>query len=478
MKLKGWQDFCEVVLQIASTISGGENPSPNAGFWQPDAHRTTWQAPGAVPGSPGYGEWAGPSTPDPFQNWESLPWFDVKCDAMGLSSTTGFTPYEWNASPGTLSATLYDPEIIYSPIGPPGALDDIGIDTPIRILVRWTPDSVPVEVALWSGLIRTITHSFEPDGPHISTIAASEATEIYGRTNPPELTTLTGVQTTKARLATIHDRSDRPGALPYPTMADGDGLSLVTDNLAQNVWQELCLAVNSNGAVTVTRTEGNTPRAHGIYPAVDPATLQFAHTIGMECSPADEPPSLKNPNAGRWLPDDGTGSNWLPDGATPGSPGYAEWVTYDPLVVSPTALSLTLDIGGIANDISVAPEGGTAATAFDAGSAARWGHHSFTRHDLKMEQPGAQTVADRILERLAWAAYHCAALPFPMLGVRDLWAFVGEQNALQAGDWFHLNWDDPQVVADVLVCQVTHSIEPDSWTVEVTGELHNLVTGS
>lgn len=479
-------EHATVTLEIASVSALG---GLEGAFWQPDGHGSLWQADGSPdPTAAGYGEWLPDITSDPHKDWESLPWWPVECDQQVISTTTGFAPYEWNADPGTMSVTLWDPKVIYSPIGPVGLLDDIGIDTPIRVKVTgpgkpWTA-ARPFTI-LWAGLIRRVVHSITVDGQQVTTINASEAIEIYGRVNPVALTVPAPMQDLKGRTLAIHNRSDKPASIPDPDTSanlrtEGQGTQFhPADDLHDNVWQEMAHAINVHGLVA--------------------GQLLYPYT--MQTTGAADPPIVGTPRATAIDPIYRTTDGWYPIAKNVQVRPYctAETAPGPTYAISPTSLIVTHSLDGVANlvDLAVAGWANSAKSYSDQVSRDRWGTHTYTRHDLKLVQDATfrdQLGAD-ILARVKQAVYSVEGLEFPVTNERDLTCLVGApvyayaiadpgntyKQWLRAngsvccpGEWWPLHWSNPSLTAWLLICSVAHNITPTSWTVTVGAEIAGL----
>lgn len=469
-----WQKHAKVTVEIAS-ITG--DMGLEAAFWQPDAHGSLWQPAAPDPASVGYAEWVEDLQTDAKANWETLPWFSVHCDQQSISCSTGFEPYGWNAEPGTLQANLIDPKVIYFPLGPIGELDDIGIDTPIRVKVEEL--ATHKTRILWAGLIRQIVHRHSVDGAHLTTITGSEVTQIYGRTNPAALTTPAPQNTYTGRAKDIHDRSDMPNLFPYPTIhpiLDPDGSIHPADDLHENVWQEMAHMHNVHGMITIESkypvrlaasyiTNLGTPRVMGSPPysyAPDVRELQIIQVRPYCSDPMNGAPTITAP-----------------------------------LAISPTAFDLTHSLDGLANDIDLAVVGaeGSGRHFTDQTSIDQWGRHTYTRHDLKLIDVGGsggalQTLGDRMLTRAKDSVYSLETLEFPCRSPRDLRALVGfpvytlntgtqmywrQTGALCApGESWCIVWESPAFTAYLNIGTVTHEIAPEVWNVRVAGELRNI----
>lgn len=458
-----WQDHATVTVQIGSV--SGSPYAATAGWWQPDIHAPkNWMAAGAVPTDPGYGVWIADVTTDPSQNWDTIPWFDVHCDQMAIDTSAGLSPYEWNANSGSLTVSLYDDAILYTPYGPPGDLDDIGIDTPIRIKVEFTSMGTAFTQVLWAGFIRSISHAISVGGLHTTTIRASDIIEMYGRTNPLALTTNAPIELLTQRVARIHGRADRPYMFPAPLIPSGETWYLQADDLSENVWSEMCLAINSGALMATVTIYGRTPRLTATSVAV-PTSGGFYDqmrrlTISRNCTRPEGPANVT-----------------------------------EPVSVSPTSMSLNHSLDGLANVVSIAVADGppgSAATASDSASITAYGEHSYTRHDLKIinghTPPYEPMVADRVLARLADGTYRLDALTFPISTVRDLAVLVGQRDLgiptgggyflMQPGLWLTLAWDEPTVNGRLMVTGVEHHLTADSWECTLSGELHQVTTSA
>lgn len=479
----GWQDYATVTVEIAS-VSGMPSGGEHAGYWQPDAHGSLWQPPAPDVAAAGYAEWSPDVVRDPHSDWETLPWFVVKCDQSQIDTSTGFAPYEWNASPGSMTCVLWDASIQYSPIGPTGLLDDIGIDTPIRIKatgpgIPWLTSGSPFTI-LWAGMIRQIVHRVSPNGQHVTTISASEAVEVYGRTNPVALTTSRPVEQVTPRLNAIHDRSDRPLALPYPTTyyIPQKGLQHPVDDLHDNVWQELCAAMNVHGAVTAqltyprnvtTNTNGQPLKGSPMATAIDPIwALRTQQTYPIHSWVQVRP----------YCSDTLVGKTVKAISA-----------------IAPTELSITHNLDGVANDLdlAIANLDGSAQNFKDQASIDHWGRHTYTRHDLKLNPasgpPNLTILGADMLTRTKDAVYAIDNMTFPVTCPRDLLCLVGGgvYNVQSGSDWFRNNtevcapgevwflvWDNPAVTAYLMLTSVAHSISRNEWTVTLSAELQSV----
>ena len=244
-----WDPWCWLQVQIA-TVSGSTGDPTRVGYWQDaapdtaDERYTTWVADSVVPPAEGaavphgYGEWTGGTTGTKWaKDWSTISWRAVDCDLTSAQFSTGNAPWDWNASPGNGTLQLTDPDHTYFPGGPgsPGGwFDDIGVNTPIRVVANLTDkfDQVPANAAkrypyrvLITGLIRAIEHDMTPDGSGATTIHFSEPHVVYGRVNPPATSVPVATQL-NIRLKQIHDLSDDPltGIMEYPGVIRGHGL--------------------------------------------------------------------------------------------------------------------------------------------------------------------------------------------------------------------------------------------------------------
>lgn len=472
-----WRDYADVTVEIAS-LSGLPGASgSDAAYWQPDGHGTLWQPEGAVSGAPGFGEWVEGFISEPHKDWETLPWFSVECDMSVIETSTGFSPGEWNASPGSLSVTLWDAFIQYTPIGPTGLLDDIGIDTPIRIKVtgKGLPWSAQYPYTIiWAGLIRRVAHRHTPDGTHITTINAAEMIEVYGRTNPVALASPVPSQNLDDRTKWIHDRSDKPNGFPYPdTTSATAGAQFAPDDLHDNVWQEMCAVINAAGSVA----------AQTLYP-------------WLIYQPDATPPNIGSPRATALNPV--RAPNNLPNQY----PTYIQVRPYCSVpigdesalqysAIAPGELAITHSLEGVANDIDLAIAGwdGSAKDYIDQPSVDRWGRHTYTRHDLKLTQSATarDALGAAILKRSAQAVYSVDALEFPVTTPRDLSALVGvpayvydsglggyyrvNNKICQPGEVWLLIWREPKIECYLALTSVAHSIDRDNWKVTIAAEM-------
>lgn len=460
-----WQDFATVDVEISS-LSGSSTPG-NSGWWQPDNHAPRyWLADTVTEADSGYGVWIADTVPDNGQ-WNTLPWYKVHCDVMTIESSTGLEPYEWNSSSGSMTIGLWDKAIIYTPFGPVGVLDDLGIDSLIRIVVTYfsytsagaTKPTKQWRRAIWSGFVRSIRHAISPSGTHSTTILASDIIEMYGRSNPPALPSPLPAANAVQRVRDIHNRADRPTMFPFPQMnTPFNSYYLQPDNLADNVWTELCLAANSVGTVTTVDHWKDTPQIFCRDTDVPTDTVQAPYKRMDQLRIAETCSDPKGPI-----------------------------VMADIIRIAPTSMSLNNDLSGLANYVDLAAVGGTAYIREDTASEGRFGKHSFTRHDLILNVPAdADAIAQRVLRRLGDGTYRCDSLTFPVISTRDLIALVGQAEnpspniegtpLMAPGRWVTLEWTTPKVNARMFVTSVSHSITPDEWNVTISGELRSVST--
>ncbi len=287
-------------MQIA-TATGSTGDPERVGYWQADTpdtadHRyTVWQADGvaipptggAVPS--GYGEWVQGNTGDKWDvDWSSISWHPVDCNLEHRATfSTENAPWEWNASPGNGTLRLDDPNHVYFPSGnDSGWFDDIAINTPIRVIAHLTAafDQVPANAAkrrdyrvLITGLIRSIQHEMMPTGAGSTTINFSEPHVVYGRVNPLA-TSMPANDQVVGRMNRIHMISDDPNSqlMRSPDSLDiyGDhqNLLLQADDVASDLWTEMCLAANSGAYTTALRLYRTAAVAgsEATYPQGDP----------------------------------------------------------------------------------------------------------------------------------------------------------------------------------------------------------------
>ena len=300
-----WDPWCWLEVQIA-TITGSTGDPDRVGYWQEDPAHTTderytvWQADGvAIPPDggtvpSGYGEWTGGVTGTKWSpNWSTITWRAVDCNLMAADFSTGNAPWDWNASPGNGTLRLNDPDHVYFPGGPgSGWFDDIGVNTPIRVVAHLTAayDQNPANAAkrlpdrvLATGLIRSITHDLTPAGTASTTINFSEPHVLYGRVNR-EAIHLAQAPHENYRFEQIQGLSDDPetGLLDYPRLDDsyaGDALYagqilMQATDVGSDLWTEICKSGQSGAYVMGLRLYENaksngSPRVHAfiaVYP--------------------------------------------------------------------------------------------------------------------------------------------------------------------------------------------------------------------
>lgn len=179
---------------------------------------------------------------------------------------------------------------------------------------------------------------------------------------------------------------------------------------------------------------------------------------------------------------------------TPNANGYQAYPEdYPPIAIAPTHMAINHSLDGVANfiDLAIAGMEGSSRNYIDEGSAERWGKHTYTRHDLEIVNDPyygplhLDKLGARYLSRLGQAVYSIENLSFPVSTSRDIVAFVGSpyysQDSIMnrsmrngfctPGDWWSIHWEEPHLEAYLLLCSVTHSITPASWSVTISGEL-------
>jgi hypothetical protein len=506
-----WKDYAKVFVDIASIAS---TPiGADAGYWQPDGHQTAWQADGALPGDPGYGVWVAGTAPVGGGDWDLISWFPVECDMTSVEFTTGFETFGNHSEPGSLTVNLYDQDMEYTPIGPPGGLDDIGIDTPIRIRVQFLSmfDTTPVspmtkpDVVLWAGYIRRIVHNISIDGQHLTIINASEVIETYGRVNPVASTDLPDIfiDSLALRLDRIHQKTDKPADFPRGESSNRfnkDSSILPTTDLHDNLWQETCMAGDVYGGVTGSGMYpeewvmiyagyyGNTaplgtPRVYVMDPYADSFNDIPGESFRTWVASVQVRPYCSDPDRTAFT---------VPCRSVTDNPS-----SLVPIAVAPTHMAINHALDGVANSIDLAIAGldGSAQSFVDDASIARWGKHTYTRHDLQIThstgtpssgQGHLTKLGNRMLGRLGEAVYSLEGLTFPVDTARDLVTFVGyptyrsnpttnkrtTRNVLcRPGDWWSIHWEAPKLDAYLLICTVNHRIGPFSWECSISGEL-------
>lgn len=505
-----WSDHVALRLEIASV--GGTGPgSPSKWSAPSDAYKSRWTpAPTDAGGEPG--KWL--QTIDirtaTWTDWSTIPWVDILCEAMSANCAQGWSPFAWNASPNSASFVLVDPAQDYLPYGPDGKDLDIGFDLPIRLVADWH-DSQGGIVTVWAGLVRTVVWSATPGGERRATIRATEISEVYGRTDPPdEGAVQVPDQTLAARLAALHNISDMPNLFPQPVASppydlgpnrtggpdqwtpptawsslknwtSAPGWSCESAALNQNVWSDICHWINAHGLVSVTLNypiglnDSNngvtfhTPRVRGAVPLPVRYPHQPNLVIADTCSDPD-------------------GYPWTSD------------ITASPTIrISPKELRIESSQADIDNIISIAFAGTTdnQATLTNQASVDAYGRHTYGRNDLKLQyqspnatpRDAAEGVAWRLGLRSSMARDKLETLEFPVSTRRDLQALVGHKRRSQDSDVHPsygmyvmqptraavLEWVDP-AMADhaLLVTKVEHSISPTSWTTKLGCEMFDM----
>ena len=456
-----------------------------------------WQADGvAIPPDggtvpSGYGEWTGGVTGTKWSpNWSTITWRAVDCDLMAADFSTGNAPWDWNASPGNGTLRLNDPDHVYFPGGPgSGWFDDIGVNTPIRVVAHLTAayDQNPANAAkrlpdrvLATGLIRSITHDLTPAGTASTTINFSEPHVLYGRVNR-EAIHLAQAPHENYRFEQIQGLSDDPetGLLDYPRLDDsyagdvlyGSTILMQATDVGSDLWTEMCKTGQSGAYVMGLRlyenakSSGN-PRVHAfisVYPkeiGSGPSERSYGldtRVLTTECSPPSATFNYTN----------------------------AQNTSRAVLSLCPVgSITFGHDDSDLANAVSISAANGNAEEVDDQASIDRFYRHTYQRHDLLMDNSAGvdytPEIAARYLDRMVRALYHISDCDFVIEHPRDFEFTLGapmvnssktDHPPLEPSRWIKLDWG--WLLADLRVTQISHSITPTGWTVTHSYEVHN-----
>lgn len=493
-----WSPWCWLEVQVA-TATGSTGDPDRVGYWQPatvdtaDPRYSVWMDDSVTPppaGDPvpvGYGEWVQGNTGTKWGlDWNTISWRSVDCNLMGATFSTGANPWEWNASPGNGTLRLDDPDHTYFPAGPgSGYFDDIGVNTPIRVIAHLTAafDQVPTSASrrtsfriLITGLIRSIEHELTPTGLGTTTIHFSEPHVLYGRVNCPATPVNAG--SLDYRFGQIHGLSDDPltALIRQPRTADtgwDGGTHLQTTEISSDLWTEICKSANSLARSTALR----------LYPAS--TSNQYMGSPRVFAFIPVYPPNLTDPTE---LENYGLDVRTLSQDCSPDETTFNYTTDYDAARVkirNCPAGSITFghDDDQLANSVSIAATGGTATVVKDQASIDRFYLHSYQRHDLIHLTADTPLIAARYLDRLVQATFHMSDCSYFIAEPRDFEFALGasprnsawqDHPPVEPGRWINLDWG--WVTANLRVTKIAHQISPTAWTVTHSYEIHNPVT--
>ena len=505
-----WDPWCWLEVQVA-TATGGTAVPENVGYWQPepaetsDPRYTTWvddsvtRPPEGTPPPAGYGEWVEGGSQKYDADWDNIAWSGVDCDLQAAAFSTGSDPWDWNASPGNGTLSLIDNEHIYFPLGDVhGPFDDITVNTPIRVVAHLTDDfnsgaSRQPSRVLITGLIRRITHTMTVDGRATTSINFSEPHVLYGRVNRDAAPV--PKQYMEERFAEIAAMSDDPQTTlllaPESTFGarhvDGNpayppagvvwnAYPLAAGTVSSDLWSEVCKAANSFGLALAIR----------LYPSWPDGTLGDGTPRVYAMPPIPQPPDVYNVD--QYGGDTRIVSPTCSPPETTGEPyTYQDHPDRVKIRNSPVeSIDLGHDDAKLANVVSVAAAGGSAAVSTDLVSMDRWYRHTYQRHDLVFDPTVAGLagiVGWRVLERLSTAVFDISDCTYLMNEPRDFEFALGAVPASSAGPdlppvepgrWMKLGWSFAS--ADLRVTHIEHDITPQRWTVTHSYEVHNPIT--